>query len=76
MFVRPGELRRAVWPEFDLKIGVWRIPAERMKMRDAHIVPLSRQAITILRELEPITNAGDSPTDGYVFPSVRTVPDR
>ena len=72
VFVRPGELRRAEWPEFDLEGGVWRIPAERMKMRDAHIVPLSRQAIAILRELEPLTNASDLRTSRYVFPSVRT----
>ncbi len=72
VFVRPGELRRAAWPEFDLKGGVWRIPAERMKMRDAHIVPLSRQAIVILRELEPLTNSSEKRPNQYVFPSVRT----
>ncbi len=54
-FVRPGELRGAKWKEFDLDAKEWRIPAERMKMRSEHIVPLSNQAINILRELEPIT---------------------
>ena len=67
VFVRPGELRRAEWAEFDLQEAVWRIPAARIKMRDAHIVPLSRQAIAILRELQPI-----SAHSVYVFPSVRS----
>ena len=44
VFVRPGELRRAAWPEIDLAAAEWRIPAERMKMRTPHIVPLARQA--------------------------------
>ena len=75
VFVRPGELRRAQWPEIDLDKGEWRIPAERMKMREQHIVPLSRQAVAILRELEPLTNRAipakpDLPR--YVFPSART----
>ena len=59
-FVRPGELRCAQWPEFDLDAGVWTVPAERdrsrgltgMKMREEHIVPLSRQAVALLRELQ------------------------
>ncbi len=55
-FVRPGELRKAQWLEIDLDKGEWRIPAERMKMREQHIVPLSRQAVAVLRELEPLTN--------------------
>lgn len=54
-FVRPGELRRAEWPEFDLQAGMWRIPAERMKMKREHLVPLSRQAVAILKNLETIT---------------------
>lgn len=75
VFVRPGELRHAQWPEFDLDKGEWRIPAERMKMREQHIVPLSRQAIEILREIEPLTNRDipakpDAPH--YVFPSARS----
>ncbi|EIT70011.1 site-specific recombinase, phage integrase family [Hydrocarboniphaga effusa AP103] len=48
--VRPGELRGASWDEIDLDAGVWSIPAERMKMRRPHIVPLPTQAITLLRE--------------------------
>lgn len=64
VFVRPGELRRAEWIEVDLDGATWSIPGERMKMGEAHIVPLSRQAIEILKELQPLT--GRSP---YVFPS-------
>ena len=67
VFVRPGELRKAEWREFDLDGATWRIPPERMKMRREHIVPLSRQAVAILRELHPLTGAGR-----YVFPSART----
>jgi integrase len=67
VFVRPGELRKAEWSEFDLDEGTWRIPAERMKMRTEHFVPLSRQVVEILRELHPLTGAGR-----YVFPNART----
>jgi integrase len=67
VFVRPGELRRAEWSEFDLDEGTWRIPAAKMKMRADHVVPLSRQAIAILRELQPLTGSGR-----YLFPSERT----
>jgi len=67
VFVRPGELRAAEWKEFDLDAGEWRIGAERMKMRVQHVVPLSRQAVGILRELAPVTGAGR-----FVFPSPRT----
>lgn len=49
VFVRPGELRRAEWTEFDLQAGTWTIPAEKMKMRHAHVVPLSSQAVQILQ---------------------------
>jgi integrase len=55
VFVRPGELRTAEWSEIDLDAAEWRIPAERMKMREAHIVPLSTQAVEILQELRPLT---------------------
>ena len=65
VFVRPGELRGAEWSEFDLEGGEWRIPAARMKMGEQHIVPLSRQAVAILRELEILTGRGR-----YVFPSL------
>lgn len=57
-FVRTIELRGAEWTEIDLDTAEWRIPAERMKMREPHIVPLSRQALTILRKLQAITGAG------------------
>lgn len=67
VFVRPGELRSAEWKEIDLDNVEWRIPAERMKMRAVHIVPLSEQAAAILRELHPLTGNGR-----YVFPSVRS----
>lgn len=67
VFVRPGELRHAEWEEIDLEAGLWIIPADKMKMRKPHHVPLSRQSIDLLRELHAITG----PT-GYVFPSIRT----
>jgi hypothetical protein len=54
-FPRPGELRFATWAEFDLGAAVWRIPAERTKMRKPHVIPLSRQALAILVELQAIT---------------------
>ncbi len=63
VFVRPGELRMAEWSEFNLDEGEWRIPAARMKMRAPHFVPLSTQAVEILRELHPLTGDGR-----YVFP--------
>jgi len=79
-FVRPGELRGAKWSEFSFDLAdatpgkkpnhpdpQWRIPAERMKMREQHIVPLSKQAVAVLRELHAITGP-----DGYLFPSVRS----
>lgn len=52
LFCRPTELREAKWQEFDLNQGIWNIPAERMKKRREHVVPLPRQAITILNELK------------------------
>lgn len=68
-FVRPGELRKAEWAEFDLESDepLWRIPAAKMKMRDAHTVPLSTQAAAIIRALEPHSGGGK-----YVFPSLRS----
>jgi len=54
-FVRPGELRGARWDEFDLEHAQWRIPAERMKMRHEHIVPLSQQALNILDQLKTLS---------------------
>ncbi|MDA8349014.1 MAG: tyrosine-type recombinase/integrase [Pseudomonadota bacterium] len=67
VFVRPGELRMAEWDEFNLEEGEWRIPATRMKMRTPHFVPLSSQAVEILRELRPLT--GDK---RFVFPGERS----
>lgn len=61
--VRTVELRCAEWQEFDLDAGLWTIPAERMKMREKHLVPLSAQAIDLLRSLQPLTGRGR-----YVFP--------
>jgi integrase len=65
-FVRPGELRKARWRQFDLPAAQWRIPAECMKARVQHLVPLSRQALELLLKLRTIS--GDSE---YVFPSLR-----
>ena len=58
VFVRPGELRRAEWDEFDMAGRLWRIPAEKMKMRGAHLVPLSDQVIGLLDRLRPVTGGG------------------
>ena len=65
-FVRTVELRGALWAEIDLDRAEWRIPAERMKMREPHIVPLSRQAVELLRELH--THTGGR---GMLFPNYR-----
>lgn len=67
VFVRPGELRQAEWSEINLDRAQWLIPAWRMKMRQPLLVPLSRQAIAILRALHPVTGHGR-----YVFPSARS----
>ena len=63
-FVRTIELRAAQWSEIDWDKAEWRIPAERMKMRELHIVPLSKQAITVLRELQNHSGNRDS-----IFPN-------
>lgn len=67
VFVRPGELRHAAWAEFDLDGAIWRIPGQRMKMKAAHLVPLSTQAVSILRELQALTGDGH-----FLFPGLRT----
>lgn len=67
VFVRPGELRQMEWSELDLDEAEWSIPAAKMKMRQAHLVPLSAQALAILREIEPLTGDGR-----FVFPGGRT----
>ncbi len=66
-FVRPGELRKAEWSEIDLDHAEWNIPAVRMKMGEAHLVPLSRQALEVLQELRPLTGSGR-----LVFPGERS----
>lgn len=66
-FVRPGELRKAEWREFDLDRAEWRIAAERMKMGEAHLVPLCRQALVVVRELQSVKSS-----ERYVFPSLRS----
>jgi integrase len=65
VFVRPGELRKAEWAEFDLEHAEWRIPAEKMKMRRLHRVPLSKQALAIIRDLQAFRRGGR-----WLFPSV------
>jgi integrase len=70
VFLRSQELRLAEWSEIDYERREWRIPASRMKMKAPHIVPLSRQAIDILRDLEPITNRpleGRPDAPRYIF---------
>ena len=67
VFVRPGELRTAEWSEIDLDSAEWRIPGSKMKMKVDHLVPLSTQAVEILRGVQPISGHGR-----YVFPSLRT----
>jgi integrase len=66
VFLRPGELRHAEWVEIDLDKCEWNIPAEKMKMRQPHLVPLASQAVAILREIKALTGQGR-----YVFPSAR-----
>ena len=66
LFVRPGELRHAEWSEIDLDKGAWSIPQTKMKMKVEHTVPLSRQAVAILRKQQAISGHG-----AYVFPSIR-----
>ena len=55
LFQRPGEIRHMEWSEVDLHAGVWEIPAEKMKMDAPHMVPLSKQAVEILTQLQPLT---------------------
>ena len=67
IFLRPGELRQMEWAEVDLENAQWNLPADKMKMKQPHIVPLSKQAFAILEDLKPLTGSGK-----YVFPSLRT----
>jgi integrase len=63
---RPGELRSMEWRELDLEAALWRIPGEKMKTRQPHLVPLARQSIALLTDLKPLTGRGR-----YVFPNGR-----
>jgi len=67
LFQRPGELRQMEWVEINFEKAVWTLPPDKMKMRHAHAVPLSGQAIVILRSMQWLSGKGK-----YVFPSVRT----
>jgi len=67
LFQRPGELRQMQWSEIDFDKAVWTIPASRMKMRDAHHVPLSKQSLSILRDIQALNGRGE-----FVFPSIRS----
>jgi integrase len=67
VMARPGELRMAEWSEFDIDNAVWKIPAERMKMRRPHQIPLSRQVLAYLEELFALTGP-----NGFVFPAFHT----
>jgi len=66
-FVRPGELRAAEWAQFDLDGSIWAIPAEKMKMKRPHRVPLAPRVVVILRELQSINGHGK-----FLFPSIRS----
>lgn len=68
VFQRPGEIRQMEWKEIDFEKAVWIIPERKMKMRQPHSVPLSRQALAILTEIRSLSGSGR-----YVFPSVRTL---
>lgn len=65
-FVRTGELREATWDEFDMDKAEWRIPAERMKMKAPHVVPLSKQALAVLENLKKLNGSYQ-----WLFPGVR-----
>ncbi len=67
VFVRPGELRHAEWSEIDFDKSDWRIPDHKMKMNEPHIIPLSPQAIEILRSIQPLTSEGR-----YIFPGIHS----
>lgn len=67
LFCRPGELRAATWDEINFDEAIWEIPAARMKMKQPHIVPLSKQALEILKVLQPLTGYSK-----YIFPCNRS----
>jgi integrase len=66
LFVRPGEIRKAEWSEFDLERAVWTIPGQKMKKREKHLIPLPTQAVELLRTLKTVT--GNS---RWLFPNQR-----
>ena len=68
LFQRPGEIRAMQWEEIDLERGRWTIPASRMKMREPHVVPLSRQATAIIRSMIPISGGS-----AFVFPAFHSM---
>jgi integrase len=68
VFQRPGELRQLEWSEIDFGKAVWTISVAKMKMRQPHAVPLSRQALDILEEMRSLSGSGQ-----YVFPSIRSL---
>lgn len=68
LFQRPGEIRAMQWSEIDLERGRWTIPASRMKMREPHVVPLSRQATAIIRSMIPISGGS-----AFVFPAFHSM---
>ncbi|GHV42111.1 integrase [Synergistales bacterium] len=65
-FQRPGEIRHAEWKEIDFDAALWRIPAAKMKMKREHLVPLARQSIELLREIQELTGQRQ-----YIFPSLK-----
>lgn len=67
LFVRPGELRQAEWSEIDLDQAIWKIPSEKMKMKQTHLIPLAKQALEIICDIKPLTGDGR-----YLFPSIRS----
>lgn len=67
IFVRPGELRHGEWNEIDLDKATWTIPAEKMKARRPHVVPLSRQVLELFRQLQAVSGS-----QGYIFPAFHT----
>ncbi|WP_404366102.1 tyrosine-type recombinase/integrase [Sphingomonas sp. MMS24-J45] len=67
VFLRPGELRQAKWSEIDFAEKVWRVPAERMKMKQPHTVPLSRQVLYLLHELRSLARESE-----FLFPALHT----
>jgi integrase len=67
VFLRPGELRQAKWSEIDFADKVWRVPAERMKMKQPHAVPLSRQVLYLLQDLRSLARDSE-----FLFPALHT----